>query len=134
MNARVFLGIVTFVPGAFCVAFLGIFISVFALGWKPPYELIRTLVLLHFTCLLLIVSLLIYYLRHVYQNRDLTAQEQTLWIAMLFFGNVVAMPIYWCRYLSAGDRSKDVPFRGEGEDQHSDERSSVPANNHAGGK
>jgi hypothetical protein len=57
---------------------------------------------LHIETMLLIGVLLVIYLRDAWRNPELEGDRRTFWAVVLFFGNVVAMPVYWRMYLRPG--------------------------------
>jgi hypothetical protein len=95
MTSKLFLGIATFIPGAYCIVFLVLTLLILMSQLNPTYEFIRNLVVLHAICLLLLIGLLIFYVRHIRENSRLVGQEKTLWIVALIIASVIAMPIYW---------------------------------------
>ena len=46
-----------------------------------------------------IVSLLAFYLHHVFSTKSIDKERRLLWGIVLLLGNVFAMPIYWYRYI-----------------------------------
>ena len=67
---------------------------------------------LHALTILGSMALMVYYIVHVFQNPRLDDDKNTrlLWALVLFFGNMLAMPIYW--YLNiwkVPDTPADVP-------------------------
>ncbi|MCB8980930.1 MAG: hypothetical protein H6657_26285 [Ardenticatenaceae bacterium] len=45
------------------------------------------------------VALLIFYLVYLYKTEHVPAKERPFWAAALILGNIVAMPIFWYRYM-----------------------------------
>lgn len=39
------------------------------------------------------------YIGHVFKNPAIAADKRALWAVVLFFGNVIAMPVYWFLYV-----------------------------------
>jgi hypothetical protein len=47
----------------------------------------------------LTIGLIIYYLFHLYKRSGLSGGERALWLFLIVFGNVLAMPLYWLMYV-----------------------------------
>jgi hypothetical protein len=45
------------------------------------------------------IGLLVFYIRHVFQNDRMQEDRKMLWAVVLFLGNALAMPIYWYLYI-----------------------------------
>ena len=45
------------------------------------------------------VALLVFYVSDLFRNPRVPADVRTLWAVVLFFGNIIAMPVYWSRYI-----------------------------------
>jgi len=39
--------------------------------------------------------LFIFYSFNVFRNKDVAREQRVLWVALLFFGNIVVYPFYW---------------------------------------
>jgi hypothetical protein len=89
------LGILTLLPPIYALGFLGIMASVFVLPWRPSNQFMALVVLTHVACMLLLIGLLVFYLRHVLTNSRLRPEDKTLWVVLLVFAGAVSMPIYW---------------------------------------
>lgn len=46
-----------------------------------------------------IVATLIFYLAYLYKTDHVSTKERPFWTAALVLGNIVAMPIFWYRYI-----------------------------------
>ena len=57
------------------------------------------LVALHFLTMLWVIGLMIFYIVNVFRNDRVEQGKKVLWAAVLFFGNIFAMPIYWYLYI-----------------------------------
>ena len=47
----------------------------------------------------LTIGLLIYYIVHLYKRSGLSGIQRAVWLAMLEFANILAMPFYWYIYV-----------------------------------
>jgi len=92
--AKKLVGFITLVP----YTFLGLLFIDFLIY---PQELLAEVYLNHVYVgtLLWIVSLLVFYLIHLFRIKRLDTERQILWAIVLLFGNVLAMPVYWYRYI-----------------------------------
>ena len=89
----------------FIFFFFALFISgPFMGGGTPPtgphraYQWFQLLLVLHLGTMLLMAALLAFYIVHVFKNPAIP-DKRTLWAVVLFFGNVIAMPVYWFLYV-----------------------------------
>jgi uncharacterized membrane protein YqjE len=46
-----------------------------------------------------IPSLMVFYMFNVYRNNRIAKNQRILWVALLFFGNIIVYPIYWYLYI-----------------------------------
>ena len=51
----------------------------------------------------------IFYIFHIRKNNYLTKETKYLWVAVLFFGNIIAFPFYW--FLYVWKSSEDIRSR-----------------------
>lgn len=104
--AKIILGVATLWPLVHLVLFFGFMVSQIFLfsqkGSRPPAAIegwFYVLFALHFVTLLWIVALLIIYIVNVFKNDRVPQDKKALWAAVLFLGNMIAMPIYWYLYI-----------------------------------
>jgi TRAP-type C4-dicarboxylate transport system permease small subunit len=64
--------------------------------------------LLQFLTIILIFVLLFIYIKNVFRNDRIPQNKKTLWAAVLFFGSIIAMPIYWYLYIWKGLNEEQV--------------------------
>ena len=65
---------------------------------SSPNQILPALHLLfpiHFLTIILIIVLLFIYIKDVFKSRRIAQDKKALWAVALFFGNMIAMPIYW---------------------------------------
>lgn len=100
------LGIATLWPILYmAIFFIFVFSQVFLFPQKeapsPSGPPTRFLVIfgLHFLTMLWIFVLLIIYIVNLFRNERVPQDKKALWAAVLFLGNMVAMPIYWYLYI-----------------------------------
>ena len=99
---RQFLGIITLIPAIeSCICLVALVYSLLSpkMPELPAYLLFM---IVHFVVFILTLSLLIYYIRHTFRNKDLASDQKLRWLLFLLFGNVVAMPIYYYVILRQG--------------------------------
>jgi hypothetical protein len=53
----------------------------------------------HLGTMFIMMALLVFYIVHVFKNPALAGDRRTLWAVVLFFGNAIAMPVYWFLYV-----------------------------------
>lgn len=93
-----FLGFLTAWPFAYFLLFILFVIRLIA---TQPGDLeiggfsFLLLMLLHFLTIALIIGLQIYYIVNVFKNERIGKDQRILWVLVLFFGGLFAMPIYW---------------------------------------
>lgn len=75
--------------------------GVFAVGFL-------LVLLVHFLTILLIFGLQIFYIVDVFRNDRVKQDQKVLWVLALFFGSLIAMPIYW--YINIW---REVPGEGQ---------------------
>jgi hypothetical protein len=54
---------------------------------------------LHVATMLLTVGLTVVYVLHVFRSGRVREDQRLLWAAIIFVGNVLAMPFYWYLYV-----------------------------------
>jgi len=59
----------------------------------------KYLFLLHLLTILLMFTLIAVYVIHAYRTDLIENERRVLWVVILFFGNMIAFPIYWYLYL-----------------------------------
>lgn len=102
---KIYLGIVTIFPIVFIIIytiyFFGMFASVFRESMQhsgPPTFLLGNMGEMLIWMALTIVTtlgLLIYYMVHIMNNRQLDSTERLIWILIILLANVVGYPVYW---------------------------------------
>jgi hypothetical protein len=104
-TGKIILGIASLWPITYMVIFISIFIFTFlrimsgsgaavADQGGPPSWFILTFVL-HLVTMLWTCALLVIYIIDVFKNERVNKDKKALWAVVLFFGNMIAMPIYW---------------------------------------
>ena len=48
---------------------------------------------------LLLVGLWVFYLIYLFRTRNIPKEKKGLWLAVLFFANILAMPFFWYVYV-----------------------------------
>jgi len=101
-SAKIFLGILTFLPFVFFTIYLGIVFQfvreimlyhratpedVFFQMW-PAFIYIGLLVIAK-------IGLLIYYIIHAVNNKRIDSTERIVWILVFIFAGMIGYPIYW---------------------------------------
>jgi hypothetical protein len=58
-------------------------------------NLIFKLFPIHIFIMIETIVLFVIYLKDVFNNKYIEESKRVLWVLVLFFGNMIAMPIYW---------------------------------------
>jgi len=98
--AKALLGLVTLAPWVYFVYFISlIFKFLDASTIAESDAIFKQLLVPHVTTMVLAIVLLVIYIRHILKNKTLSSEKQLIWVLLILFGNLVAMPIYWCLYI-----------------------------------
>jgi hypothetical protein len=97
------IGVLSIWPGVYFVAFIGSILFMFANAQNQrSMDLFRVILPVHILTMLLMFALTAVYVVHVFKSERLTSDKRLLWVVVLFFGNIVAFPIYWWLYMRPG--------------------------------
>jgi hypothetical protein len=117
-SGKIIIGILTFLPFLLLILFLVNLFRIIAenipaYGEQPHIDprqialmfipMIMTVVLLS----MLTLGLMIYYIIHCANNKNLTSNDRVMWILLFVFVGMIAFPVYW--YIKIW---KDVPTAG----------------------
>lgn len=103
------MGIVTFIPLLYFLAFLIFFCYLSTTSVIPGQEMFFTFFIVHGFIVALNLSLLVFYVKNVFRNQKLSEGEKIRWTILIFLGNIVAMPIYWYYYIWKTDAHPLAP-------------------------
>ena len=93
---------------AWPVIYLGLFMSAFAFtffsftrkaGETASFDFFKYIFPLHCFTMLLMFGLTAAYVVHAFRNDELPSDKRTLWVVVLFMGNMLAFPVYWWFYV-----------------------------------
>ncbi len=99
---KIVLGIATIWPIIYMVIFfLFIFSQIFLSpsSQSDPSGGFFLIFILHFLTMIWMFVLLFIYIRDVFKNDRVAKDKKALWAVVLFFGNIIAMLIYWYLYI-----------------------------------
>jgi len=106
-TGKILLGIASLWPITYMVIFFSFFIFNFLRimsgsttgnhGNLPSWTIL--IFILHMVTMLWIFVLLVIYIIDVFKNDKVDKDKKALWAIVLFFGNMIAMPIYWYLYI-----------------------------------
>jgi hypothetical protein len=101
------------------ILYMFIFFAVFMNGFfthpgsaeqpEAAFRSFQILMALHLGTMLLMMALLTFYIVHVFKNAAIAGDKRALWAVVLFFGNIIAMPVYWFLYVWREPRPDVVP-------------------------
>jgi preprotein translocase subunit SecG len=95
----VILGVFTVLPFLYIISFITFWVKMFILLQNgEPNSLNHVFLIIfpiHFAIMIEIIVLLVIYIKDVFKNTYIEETKKTLWLLVLFFGNLIAMPIYW---------------------------------------
>jgi hypothetical protein len=101
-SKKLLLGILTGWPFVYFIGFFLFVISMIVMApggggelGVIPGILFLLVMVLHFATIFLILGLLIFYIVNAGKSEKFTQGEKIAWIVALFFGGMIAMPIYW---------------------------------------
>ena len=80
-------------------------------GEAQSFDLFRLIFPLHLLTMVLMFALTAVYIVHAFRSDELPADRWTLWVIVLFLGNMLAFPVYWWLYLRPS-RPGDTELRG----------------------
>lgn len=99
--AKIALGVATIWPGIYVLVFLGFML--YLLTNMPTGEsglnVLLPFFVVHIGTMLWNIGLLIFYIVHLFKNDRIENSMKALWAIVLFFGSLIAMPIYWYLYI-----------------------------------
>jgi hypothetical protein len=110
-SIKVILGLATLWPILYIIIFLSFcFYQVSAVqngGLSPGRPMFGFFMIfyMHILTMLWVVVLLVVFMSNIFKNSQITKNKKMLWVAVLFFGNIIAAPIYW--YLHIWSDSKE---------------------------
>lgn len=105
---KIALAVATAWPPLYMILFLSVFVLTFlsfatmTKGAAGPKEMPTPFLVifpLHVVTMLLGMGLLVIYVLHALQNERLDQNTRLLWAVLMFVGNYIAMPIYFCKYV-----------------------------------
>lgn len=103
--ARIVLGVATVWPLVYFVFFIAtafVFVAVQPQLTTPDSGFLaafKVLIGLHFLTVLWGIGLLVIYIVHLFKTDRVPNDKKALWAVVLFFGNMLAMPVYWYFYI-----------------------------------
>ena len=116
---KVFFGSAIVLPIIYLVVFIVVFWTVFfdlrAIEDADLEYLFRSLFVAHTIMMLWLLGLIIIYITHLFKTKRISTEKKPLWAAMLVFGHLFVMPVYWYFYIWRDGDSSTVagsPERG----------------------
>lgn len=78
-------------------------------------DLFRYIFVAHLATMMLMIVLTTIYVVHAFKTDQIPQDKKTLWVVVLFFGNMVAFPIYWYLYLWPSAVATEPPEHSGGQ-------------------
>jgi hypothetical protein len=107
---KIFLGLLTILPIAYMFYFFSFAFSNF--GAQPQIfdeQQFNMIFKLHIGAMVLTFGLLIFYIVHLFRTEIVANDKKALWAVVLFFGNMIAMIVYWFLYIWPDKVKKNAP-------------------------
>lgn len=96
-TGAILLGLLAIEPALYVVFFMLFIFSHFltmSIG-TDTFENIKYIFPFHFLTMILSVGMMIYFAIHALQSKLIESDKRIIWVLVLFFGNIYALPIYW---------------------------------------
>jgi hypothetical protein len=98
------LAVLTAWPPIYFVLFMSFMAFAFAsfgqrAGKAPQVDWFMLIFPAHLLTMVLMFALTAVYVVHAFRNDELASDKRTLWVIILFFGNMLAFPVYWWFYV-----------------------------------
>ena len=103
--AKVVLGALSLWPIVYMFLFIGFFFLAVLAGPGPaepgsgPNPAWALFIGVHLLTMVLILALEVFYIVDIFRNNRVEGDKKALWAIVIFFGNAIAMPIYWYLYI-----------------------------------
>ena len=119
-NKKILLGVITLLPIilgiiyliAFAIMFVGIGLSANSGGEPEPVFFLSSFAMIFITAIILSIltfGLLIYYIIHVANNKELVGNDRLIWILVIVFAHQIGYMIYWYLKIWKTDNKEDSP-------------------------
>jgi len=104
---KIILGLFTVWPVVYITSVFGYILSHFDTVFSSLNELdntqmtkmVLTIFTIQFLTIISMFVLLFIFIKNVFKNDRVNQSEKVLWLIVLFFGNMIAMPVYWYLYI-----------------------------------
>ena len=88
------LGIASIIPLLYVVLFI-LFVIINQNGLDGSITLPRYFLELHLSVALFMIFELIFFIIHVFRNKEMTTDRKILWAILLYIGSIITFPLYW---------------------------------------
>ena len=98
-------------PFVYFIIFIGfMFVSFANVGSSSAhnaqaFDAFKYIFVVHLLTMVLMFALTAAYVVHAFRSDELDQDKRTLWVIVLFFGNMLAFPIYWWLYVRPSRRT-----------------------------
>ena len=103
--AKVLIAAATAWPLVYMFLFMGFIFSIVVRGLSGPHTrgevpvAFKLVFLLHLLTILWMFALLAFYIIYLFKSDRVAQDKKALWAVVLFFGNMIAMPVFWYLYI-----------------------------------
>src|SRR6478672_7236543 len=93
----IFVFLATLVPLAYLIFFIATMAVSVLSGPQggPEPTLFKAIFLLHLLCMLWLWALMAFYLVYLFKSSVVPKDQRVLWVVVLLFFNMFAMPVFW---------------------------------------
>ena len=88
---KLIIGIITLIPFIYMIMFF-LNLSTDTIDFDLMFKL-------HIGTMVIIVGLFIFYISNIYRTERIPNDKKTLWVVIIFIGQIIAMVIYWYLYI-----------------------------------
>ena len=115
-EAKVLLGILSFLPIVFFITFFILMFNLFPtiIEWSryepdiyAVFETFKPFFILGLCWAIVSITLLVFFIIHLANNRNIQTGEKLLWILVFFLFGIIGYPTYWYMRIWRDDLKKD---------------------------
>ncbi len=110
-NRKIAIGILTLWPIIYIFMFMFYTLAMIFMdmqgsqGWRP--KLFFIIFILHYFTIFCVFGLIGFYLYYLFKTDKVPKDKKALWAALIFLGNMFAMPVFWFLYIWNEPKTND---------------------------